>query len=75
MNYAVVIEPIPVTENFPGMYYAHVPTLGLTTHGLGIEGAKAAAKDLLTLWLEERRENGEEIVSGSEAILTTVEVG
>ena len=75
MSYAVVIEPVPVAENSPGMFYAHVPTLGLTTHGMGIEGAKAAAKDLLKLWLEEKRENGEEIISGSDAILTTVEVG
>jgi predicted RNase H-like HicB family nuclease len=75
MSYAVVIEPVPVTENLPGMYYAHVPTLGLTTHGMGIEGARAAAKDLLMLWLEEKRENGEEIISGNDAILTTVEVG
>ena len=35
----------------PGYYYAHVPSLGLTTHGLGME----AARDLLALWIEEKR--------------------
>jgi hypothetical protein len=29
--------------------------LSLTTHGLGIEGARASATDLLKLWLSEKR--------------------
>ena len=39
----------------PGYYYAHVPSLGLTTHGLGVEGARQAAADLLRLWIAEKR--------------------
>jgi len=52
MNYSVLIEPVEESKSMPGFYYAHVPTLGLTTHGAGIEGAITAAKDLIALWLE-----------------------
>ncbi|MDP2208575.1 MAG: hypothetical protein Q8K98_07350 [Bacteroidota bacterium] len=42
--------------NFPdGYYYAHLPTLDLTTHGFGIEGAKQAALDLIKLWIDEKK--------------------
>ena len=57
-----------------GYFYAHVPSLGLTTHGLGVEGALEAARDLVTLWNEERRAHGEPVTAASEAILATVEV-
>jgi len=29
--------------------------LDLTTHGLGIDGAKEAAMDLIHLWIEEKK--------------------
>ncbi len=39
---------------FPeGYYYAHITTLDLTTHGYEIEGAKKAALELVTLWVQE----------------------
>ncbi len=39
---------------FPeGYYYAYFPTLDLTTHGSEIEGAKKAALELVTLWVQE----------------------
>jgi len=45
---------------FPaGYYYAHIPTLGLTTHGLGLQGARQAALELARLWLDEKNANGE----------------
>lgn len=54
MSFKVVFEQIQDT-GFPlGYFYAHVPSLGLTTHGLGIEGAKNAVIDLLRLWLAEK---------------------
>lgn len=55
MEYSVVFEKI--NENgFPaGYYYAHIPSLGLTTHGNGIEGARKAAIDLLQIWIEEKQ--------------------
>lgn len=37
----------------PGYYYAHVPSMGITTHGDGVEGAMAAARDLIGLWVDE----------------------
>ncbi len=35
-------------------FYAHIPQLGLTTHGIGVEGAKTAAADLIELWNDEK---------------------
>ena len=70
-----MIEPLPASEKQPGMYYAHIPSLGLTTHGMGVDGAMAAAKDLLMIWVEEKRANGEEVAPSGEAILATVEIG
>ncbi len=74
MNYSVLIEPVEESENMPGFYYAHVPTLGITTHGAGIEGAIASAKDLIGLWVEELRASGNSPKAPSESILATVEV-
>ena len=54
MTYTVVYEQIS-DPSFPaGYYYAHIPSLDLTTHGLGIDGAKNAAIDLVKLWIEEK---------------------
>lgn len=74
MRYPVLLESIPDEEGLPGCYYAHVPSLGLTTHGQGVEGALDAARDLVALWNEEKRSNGEPITAAPEAILATVEV-
>ena len=74
MRYAVMLERLPEEEGMPGYYYAHVPALSLTTHGLGMEGALEAARDLVSLWNEEKRAHGESVAARSEAILATVEV-
>jgi predicted RNase H-like HicB family nuclease len=74
MRYPVMLERVPAEEGLPGYYYAHVPSLGLTTHGQGMEGALDAARDLVALWNEEKRFNGEPVTAVSEAILATVEV-
>jgi predicted RNase H-like HicB family nuclease len=59
MNFGILFERI-MEKDFPtGHFYAHVPSLGLTTHGLGIEGARAVAADLVKLWLAEKKANGE----------------
>ena len=51
MQYGIIFEKIE-DPGFPaGYYYAHIPALGLTTHGIGIEGARAAAIDLIKLWV------------------------
>jgi len=62
MTYTIVYEKIINASLEEGYYYAHLPALDLTTHGLGIEGAKTAAIDLLKIWIEEKRENGEQII-------------
>lgn len=74
MRYAVMLEHLPAEEAMPGYFYAHVPSLGLTTHGLGMEGALEAARDLVSLWIDEKRAHGEPVAAPSEAILATVEV-
>lgn len=60
MRYKVILEPTNEAEN-PGWYYAHVPTLDLTTHGLGPEGAMEAARELVTGWIAELRSSGKNI--------------
>ena len=62
MNYPILFEKMDA-EDFPGYYYAHLPTLGLTTHGMGVEDARAAALDLARLWIGEKRANGETFIS------------
>ncbi len=74
MKYTIMFEKISETSFPPGYYYAHIPTLDLTTHGLGIEGAKEAAKDLIKLWLEEKREAKEIVKSEEEFLISTVDV-
>ncbi|MGD0261867.1 MAG: hypothetical protein ABSD29_19025 [Verrucomicrobiota bacterium] len=74
MRFSVVFERVQ-DAGFPaGYYYAHVPSLGLTTHGLGVEGARQAAADLLRLWLAEKRASGEEVAASSETLFGTLEI-
>jgi len=74
MIYSIVYERVDDTSLPPGYYYAHIPALDLTTHGLGIEGAKAAATDLLKLWIEEKRANGESVPLETEAFFSKIEI-
>ncbi|HEX4086135.1 MAG TPA: type II toxin-antitoxin system HicB family antitoxin [Chthoniobacteraceae bacterium] len=74
MRYSVVVEPVEDLENMPGWFYAHVPSLGVTTHGEGIEGALGAARDLIHLWVDEKKAAGESIAPTRESVLATVEV-
>ena len=62
MRVALLLEQLPASEGLAGYYDAHLPTLGLTTHGLGMEGALASARDLARLWSEEKRANGEDLI-------------
>lgn len=74
MTFAILFEKVEDEDFPPGYYYAHVPSLGLTTHGLGIEGARAAADDLVRLWVAEKRANGEAVSAPSDYLFTTLEV-
>ena len=74
MNYGIVFERID-DEGFPsGHYYAHIPSLGLTTHGLGVEGAREAARDLLQQWIAEKRANHEPVPAPGELFFSTLEL-
>ena len=74
MNFGILFEKV-TDQDFPsGYYYAHVPSLGLTTHGIGVEGARQAATDLLQLWLAEKRANGEKISPPAETLFSTLEL-
>lgn len=74
MTYGVVFERVREAGSSEDTYYAHIPALGLTTHGEGIEGARKAALDLLTAWLAEKQEAGETIEAPSDVLFSTVEV-
>ena len=74
LSYPIMLERAEDGDLPPGAYYAHVPALGLTTHGLGVEGARAAVVDLLTLWLAEKRAAGEAVPPPGEYLFSTVEV-
>ncbi len=60
MIYTVILGSTNELDR-PGWYYAHIPTLDLTTHGLGPEGAMAAARDLASGWIAELRSAGKEV--------------
>ena len=74
MIYGILFEQI-VGEDFPpGYYYAHVPSLGLTTHGRGVEGSRQSALDLLRLWMAKKRANNEPIPSSGELFFSTLDI-
>lgn len=74
VTYAILVEKAPSGELPAGFYYAHVPALGLTTHGHGIEEARAQAEDLIKLWLAEKKAAGEAIDQPSEFFFSTVDI-
>jgi predicted RNase H-like HicB family nuclease len=74
MNFGILFEKVTDTDFPAGYYYAHVPSLGLTTHGLGIDGARQAAADLARLWIAERRANGEPVPPSGETLFSTLEL-
>lgn len=73
MRYSVLLEPVQ-EPGFDGYYYAHIPTLDLTTHGLGVEGALAAARELVEAWIAEKRLHGEAVPPGSTALIGQIEL-
>ena len=73
-TYSVIYEKVNDSSFPTGYYYAHIPVLDLTTHGLGIEGAREAAKDLVKLWLEEKKANGEEVPVESDILYSRIEI-
>ena len=74
MNFGILFEKIEEPGFPPGYYYAHVPSLGLTTHGLGIEGARQAAAELANLWIAEKAANHERVTASSETLFSTLDI-
>ena len=74
MNYGILFERISEPGIPSDQWYAHVPSLGLTTHGQGIEGARQAAHDLVTLWITEKRANGESVAQPGEFFFSTLDL-
>lgn len=74
MTYTVIYEKLNDSSFPEGYFYTHIPAFDLTTHGLGIEGAKKAAKDLLKIWIEEKRANGEKIPVEEESFYSKIEI-
>ena len=74
MNFGILLEKVTDKDFPPGYYYAHVPSLGLTTHGEGVEGARQAAADLLQLWIAEKHANGESIPQTGDTLFSTLEL-
>ncbi len=72
-RYTVLLEPTNEPDQ-PGWFYAHVPALDLTTHGLGVEGALAAARELVTGWVAERQSRGEEVLEESAGLVGQIEI-
>ena len=73
MRYTVILEPTNEPDR-PGWYYAHIPSLDLTTHGLGLEGAMEAARDLVSGWVAELRSRGEPVPIEKEGFVSHIEI-
>jgi predicted RNase H-like HicB family nuclease len=73
MRYSVLLEAINEPE-FQGYYYAHIPTLDLTTHGQGIEGAIAAAQELIEAWVQEKLSHGEKVPVEAKSLIAHVNI-
>ena len=74
MEYSIIIERIDDDSLPEGYFYAHIPTLDLTTHGKGIEGAQEAAEDLIKIWIEEKIANGEHVPVELESHFSKVQI-
>ncbi len=73
MRYSVLLEAINEPD-FEGYYYAHIPTLDLTTHGEGVEGALAAAQELVEAWIGEKQAHGESVPVERKSLIAHVDI-
>ncbi len=73
MRYSVILEPVN-EPGFEGYYYAHIPTLDLTTHGQGVDGALSAAQELVEAWVTEKRAHGETVPTEAKSLIAQIEV-
>ncbi len=73
VRFSVLMQPINELD-FEGYYYAHIPSLELTTHGLGIEGALKAAQEIVEAWVTEKRAHGETVPAECNPVIARIEV-
>ena len=73
MAYSVIYEKITDCSMPDDFYYAHIPSLDLTTHGQGIDGARNAATELITLWVEEKMANHENVPLEKESFFSIID--
>ncbi len=73
MRYSVLLEAVNEVE-LEGYYYAHIPSLDLTTHGQGVEGALHAAQELVEAWIAEKRAHGESVPTEQKSLVTQIDV-
>jgi predicted RNase H-like HicB family nuclease len=71
MTYSVLYEKIH-EPTFEGEYYAYIPAFDLMTQGMGIDGARAAAEDLLSAWIRSKIEDGEDIPPSDDAVFDKI---
>ena len=74
MKVSIVLERIDEAGFPEGYYQAYIPRLGLATHGLGVEGARTAARELIILWMAEKRARGEPVPGETDSMFATLEV-
>ena len=74
MTYSIIYERITDGSLPSDYFYAYIPVLDLTTHGKGIEGAKAAAIDLIKLWIAEKNANNEKLPVEEELFFSKIKV-
>ena len=74
MEYSVLIEKINDGSLPDGYFYAHIPALDLTTHGMGIQGAKSAAEDFIHIWIEERLAHSEPVPIEGDSYYSKIEI-
>jgi len=74
MLYSIIYEKITDGSLPDDFFYAHVPSLDLTTHGKGIEGARQSATDLIKLWIAEKKANGEYVPKENESYFSKIEI-
>jgi predicted RNase H-like HicB family nuclease len=73
VRYSVFLEPVD-EPGFEGYYYAHIPTLDLTTHGVGVEGALKAIQELAEAWIAEKRTHGDPVPVERHAMMAHIDV-
>lgn len=74
MQYSILIEAVTDLDFPKGYYYAYIPSLGIVTHGQGVDGAKNAAHELISLWIAEKKARGEVVACEADSYFARIEI-